>query len=82
MAPVLEGKSIGWDQKTLLNGELLIWRTKNQARDPGTLQLKDSICFTWFLGNRTLDPRVKVGLMMFYCKTVLTPYLENHNQHD
>jgi len=46
MAPVLEGKSIGRDQKTVLKGELLIWRTKNQARDPGTLQLKDSICFT------------------------------------
>jgi len=44
--PVLEGKSIGWDQKTVLKGELLIWRAKNQARDPGTLQLKDSICFT------------------------------------
>jgi len=46
MAPVLEGKSVGWDQKTVLKGELLIWRAKNQARDPGTLQLKNSICFT------------------------------------
>ncbi len=46
MAPVLEGKSIGWDQKTVLKGELLIQRTKNQAKDPGTLQLKNSICFT------------------------------------
>jgi hypothetical protein len=46
MAPVLEGKSIGLAQKTMLKGELLIWRTKNQARDQGTLvQLKDSICF-------------------------------------
>jgi hypothetical protein len=45
MAPVLEGKSIGSDQKTLLKGELLIWRTKNEARDQGTVQLKDSICF-------------------------------------
>jgi hypothetical protein len=33
------------DQKTVLKGELLIWRTKNQARDQGTVQLKDSICF-------------------------------------
>jgi hypothetical protein len=41
MAPVLEGKSIGSDQKTVLKGELLIWRTKNQAKDQG----KDSICF-------------------------------------
>jgi hypothetical protein len=32
MAPVLEGKSIGLDQKAVLKGELLIWRTKNQAR--------------------------------------------------
>ncbi len=46
MPPVLEGKSIGWDQKTVLKGELLIWRTKNQVRDPGTLQLKKSICLT------------------------------------
>jgi hypothetical protein len=36
VAPVLEGKSIGWDQNTALKGELVIWRTKNQARDPGT----------------------------------------------
>jgi hypothetical protein len=45
MASVLEGKSIGSDQKTVLKGELLIWRTKNEARDQGTVQLKDSICF-------------------------------------
>jgi hypothetical protein len=45
MAPVLEGESIGLDQITVLKGELLIWRTKNQARDQGTVQLKDSICF-------------------------------------
>jgi hypothetical protein len=43
MAPVLEGKSIGLDQKAVLKAELLNWRTKNQARDQGTLQLKDSI---------------------------------------
>jgi hypothetical protein len=23
-----------------------------------------------------------VKLMMFYCKTLLTPYVENHNQQD
>jgi hypothetical protein len=45
MAPVLEGKSIGSDQKIVLKRELLIWRTKNHARDQGTVQLKDSICF-------------------------------------
>jgi hypothetical protein len=45
MTPVLEVKSIGWDPKTVLKGELLIWRTKNQARDQGTVQPKDSICF-------------------------------------
>jgi len=38
------GKSIGSEQKTVLKGELLIWRTKNQARDQGIVQLKDSIC--------------------------------------
>jgi len=37
MAPVLEGKSIGWDQNRTLKGELVIWRTKNQARDRGTV---------------------------------------------
>jgi hypothetical protein len=45
MAPVLERKSIGWDQKAVLKGELLIWKIKNQARDQATVQLKDSICF-------------------------------------
>jgi hypothetical protein len=44
MAPVLEEKSIGLDQKTVLKGELQVWRTKNQARHQGTVQLKDSIC--------------------------------------
>jgi hypothetical protein len=48
MAPVLEGKSIGSDQKIVLKGELLIWRAKNQARDQGTVQFKDSICFKSF----------------------------------
>jgi hypothetical protein len=37
MAPVSEEKSIGWDQKTVLKRELLIWKTKNQARDKGTV---------------------------------------------
>jgi len=46
MAPVLQGKSIGSDQMTVLKRELLMWRSKNQARDPGTLQLEDSICCT------------------------------------
>jgi len=45
MAPVLDEKSIGLDPKTMLKGELLIWRTKNQAKDQGLVQLKDSICF-------------------------------------
>jgi hypothetical protein len=44
MAPVLEGKLICSEQKTVLKGELLISRTKNQARDQGIVQLKDSIC--------------------------------------
>jgi hypothetical protein len=36
---------IASDQKTVLKGELLIWRTNNEARDQGMVQLKDSICF-------------------------------------
>jgi hypothetical protein len=71
------GKSIGSDQKTLLKWELLIWRTKNEARDQGTIQLKDSICFKAKqskLVPRKLDPGPlpKVGLsyvLMFVCKT-------------
>jgi hypothetical protein len=59
----LEGKSIGSDQKIVLKGELLIWRTKNQARNQGLAQLKDSICFK---SDPKLDsgPSSKVGLKM------------------
>jgi len=32
----------------------------------------------WFLANWTLDP-CKLGLVVFYCKTLLTPYVENEN---
>jgi hypothetical protein len=61
MAPILEGKSLGSDKKTVLKGELLIWRTKNQARDQDIVQLKDSICFK---SPRKCDPgpSSKVGL--------------------
>jgi len=45
MAPVLKGKSLGLQAKAVLKGELLIWRTKNEAKDQGRVQLKDSICF-------------------------------------
>jgi hypothetical protein len=65
MAPVLEGK-INWfePKKTLLKGELLIWRTKNQAMDQGIVQLKEGfnllqISPNWFLGNWILDPCLK-----------------------
>jgi hypothetical protein len=69
MAPVLEGKSIGSDQKTVLKGELLIWRTKDQSRDQGTVQLKDSICFKSVqIGPRKLGPgpssKVSLSLSM------------------
>jgi hypothetical protein len=57
MAPVLEGKTIDLDQKIVLKGELLIWRTKSQAMNQGTAQLKDSICFKWVQIDPTkLDP--------------------------
>jgi hypothetical protein len=58
MAPVLEGKSIGSDQKPVLKGQLLIRRTKSQAKDQGTIQLKDSICFK----SVQIGPSSKVGL--------------------
>jgi hypothetical protein len=81
MAPVLQGKKIGWDQKTLLKGELLIWRTKNQAGDQ--VHSNSRIQFGSHeskLGPRKLDlgPLSQVGLMVFYRKTLLTPYVENH----
>jgi hypothetical protein len=67
MTPVLEGKSIGSDQKTVLKGELLIWRTKNQVKNKGRGQLKDSICFKSIqIGSyRKLGPgpSSKVGLI-------------------
>jgi hypothetical protein len=31
--------------KKLLKGELLFWKSENQARDQGIVRLKDSICF-------------------------------------
>ncbi len=57
MALVLEGTSIGLDQKTVLKGELLIWRTKNQARDQGIVHLKDPICFkSGQIGSQEIEP--------------------------
>jgi hypothetical protein len=68
MAPVLEGKSIVLDHKTVLKGELLISRTKNKTRDQGTVQIKESICFR--LGIWTLDPHLKWALVTSkYTKT-------------
>jgi len=32
-------------QRKELQGELMIWRTKMQARVQGRVQLKDSVCF-------------------------------------
>jgi hypothetical protein len=40
-----ENQLIGSDRKIVFKGELLIWRTKSQAKDQGKVQLKDSICF-------------------------------------
>jgi hypothetical protein len=65
MAPVLKGKSIGLDHRTVIKGKLLIWRTKNQARDRGIFQLKDSIASNQSkLVPKKLDPgpSSKVGL--------------------
>ncbi len=66
MAPVLEGKSIGLDQITVLKGELLIQRTKNQAKDQGTQSNSSfqSASNQSKLVSRKLDPgpSSKVGL--------------------
>ncbi len=68
MEPVLGAKSISSDQKTMLKGELLIWRTKNQARDQGTSPTQGfnllQISPNWFLGNWTPDPCLKWALML------------------
>ncbi len=43
----------------------MIWRTKNQAWDQGTVQLKDSICFKSVqIGSQEFHPGplAKVGL--------------------
>jgi hypothetical protein len=65
MAPVLEGKSIGSkDQKTVLKGERLIGRTKNEARDQGTVQLKDSICFKSVqIGSKEIVPSITTSIL-------------------
>ncbi len=60
MAPILEGKSIGSDpKKTMLKGELLIWRTKNEAMNSTQGFNLLQITPNWCLGNWTPDPRLK-----------------------
>jgi len=68
MAPVLEENQLVRTKKTVLEGELLIWRTKNQARDQdidsptqgfNLIQMSPN----WFLGNCTLEPRLKWALV-------------------
>jgi hypothetical protein len=39
MTPILEENSIGLDPKIVLKGKLLIWKTKNQGKEQGTIQL-------------------------------------------
>ncbi len=68
------------NKKSVLKGELLIWKTKNQAKDQGTvhcptqgfnlLQLK-------FLGNWTLDPPLKwakISLFLFKFTSTCTDF--------
>jgi hypothetical protein len=44
-------------KKTVLKGEILIWRIKNEARDQGIVQLKDSICFKSVqIGSQEIGP--------------------------
>jgi len=70
-------------KRTVLKRELLIWRTKNQAMDQGTVQLKDfnllQISPNWFLGNWTLDPgpSSKAGLrtLLVKIKYIIPIYL-------
>jgi hypothetical protein len=43
---ILEGKSIGSNQKNNKIKNVMIWKIKMQARVQGKVQLKDSTCFT------------------------------------
>jgi hypothetical protein len=65
MTPILHGKSIGFNHKTVLKGELLIWRTKNQARDQGRVHSRIQFASNESkLVPKKLDPgpSSKVGL--------------------
>ncbi len=59
MAPFWKENQLVLDPKNELKGELVIWRTKMQAR----VQLNDSLGFqmtpNWFLGIWTLQPHLK-----------------------
>jgi hypothetical protein len=74
MAPVSRENQLVQTKKIVLKGELLIWRTKNQARDQGTVQFKDSICVRLDPG-----PSSKVGLKEAWPAQILRkkPYSRN-----
>jgi hypothetical protein len=63
MTHVLEGKTIGWDQKTVLKRELLIWKNQESGEGPRYSPTQGfnlrQISPNWFLGNWTLDPHLK-----------------------
>jgi hypothetical protein len=67
---ILEGKSIVSDFFLKdLNGELMIWGTKMQARVQGMVQFKDSVCFKLVqIGSSEFQPWTpsKVGLKGHY----------------
>ncbi len=63
------GGKINWlgPKKTMLKGELLIWRTKDQAKHQGTVQLKDSICFKLIqIGSVALGWSLELWGLIFY----------------
>jgi len=49
-----------------LTGELIIWRTKLQAKVQGRVQLKHSICFKW-VQICSKEPRIWSGLNDILC---------------
>ncbi len=79
MAPALEGKSIGSNQKTVLKGELLILENQESGWGPkcgptqgfNLLQIRPN----WFLGNRTLEPCLKWSLIQLHFIAVPTKLL-------
>ncbi len=88
MAPVLEGKSFGRGPKDSAKTRAPDLEKQESGQGPSYTPTQGRIQLASHeskLVPRKLHPVTSssiVGLMVFYCKIILTPYVENHNQHD